>query len=115
LSVLSFCLLFSSFFVCLLLISSDKFRFQSPRHCLVPCVPTHWLKVSTDLSIRVARFFVLQYTKTRENVPKDHQITQRKYNIPNGHNIFQMVIKYANIFHFKVLQNSPKFVVLVWK
>jgi hypothetical protein len=31
----------------------------------------------------------------------------------SGHNIFQMGIKYANIFHSKALQNLPKLGFLV--
>jgi hypothetical protein len=33
--------------------------------------------------------------------------------IPNGHEIFQMAIKYINIFQSKALQNLPKFGFLV--
>jgi hypothetical protein len=33
--------------------------------------------------------------------------------IPNGCQIFQMAINYTNIFHYKVLQNIPKFGCLV--
>jgi hypothetical protein len=42
-------------------------------------------------------------------------ITKRQYNIPNGQNMFQMAIKYTDIFHFKSLQNWPKFGFWVWK
>jgi hypothetical protein len=28
--------------------------------------------------------------------------------MPNGRKIFQMVIKYSNIFHSKAIQNLPK-------
>jgi hypothetical protein len=47
-----------------------------------------------------ARFFLVQYTKTG----KKH--TKRRYvqYIPDSHKIFQMAIKYTNIFHCKTLQ-----------
>jgi hypothetical protein len=35
--------------------------------------------------------------------------------IPNGRKIFQMIIKYHNIFHSKALQNLPKLGFLDWK
>jgi hypothetical protein len=35
--------------------------------------------------------------------------TKRPLIIPNGHKIFQMAIKYTNIYHSKALQNLPKF------
>jgi hypothetical protein len=35
--------------------------------------------------------------------------TKRTYSIPNGHKIFQMVIKYTNIYHSKALKNLPNF------
>jgi hypothetical protein len=63
--------------------------------------------------IRVARYFVTQYTRTLENIQKDHFVTKTPCNIPNGHYIFQTAIKYTNIFHFKALQNLPKFGFLV--
>jgi hypothetical protein len=65
---------------------------------------------------RVARFFLIQFTKTEKNLP----------NYPNGHKIyqmavicmyvlqmavittFQMALKYSNTFYLKALQNLPK-------
>jgi hypothetical protein len=41
--------------------------------------------------------------------------TKLPYIMPNGHKIFQMIIKYNNIFHSKALQNLPKLGFLVWK
>jgi hypothetical protein len=35
--------------------------------------------------------------------------TRWPYIILNGHKIFQMVIKYTNIYHSKAIQNLPKF------
>jgi hypothetical protein len=34
--------------------------------------------------------------------------------IPNGNKIDQMANEYANIFHYKTLQNLPKSEFLVW-
>jgi hypothetical protein len=48
------------------------------------------------------------------NIPKRVKFTKLQQNyemtikIPNGRYIFQMGIKYTNIFHFKSLQNVPK-------
>jgi hypothetical protein len=44
------------------------------------------------LQSRVARFFLVQCTKTGENMPKDPKITKWPYNIPYGCKIFQMDI-----------------------
>jgi hypothetical protein len=62
---------------------------------------------------RVARFFLVQLTKTRKNIRTCHKIYQvaTKYtklpqNIPNGRKIDQMDIKYTDIFQ---LQYPPKF------
>jgi hypothetical protein len=41
--------------------------------------------------------------------------TKRSQNIPNLHKIFQVAIKYINIFQSKALQNLPKLGCLVWK
>jgi hypothetical protein len=41
--------------------------------------------------------------------------TKWLYNIPNLHKIFQMAIKYINIFQSKAIQNLPKSGILVWK
>jgi hypothetical protein len=41
--------------------------------------------------------------------------TKRLYIIPKGRKLFQMVIKYNNIFHSKALQTLPKLGFLVWK
>jgi hypothetical protein len=59
---------------------------------------------------------LLQHTKTGENIPNNQKIYQMSlkytkwpYNIPYGRKIFQMATKHTNIFHFKTLQNLPKF------
>jgi hypothetical protein len=58
---------------------------------------------------RVARFFLVQYTKPGKNIPKDNKITQCNLNIPYGCKIFQKHIKYTNLFQYKVLQNFGSF------
>jgi hypothetical protein len=71
-------------------------------------------RLSKLVSIRVARFFLVQNTKTG----KIYQLPQ---NIPNGHKKFpmaikyvdQMVIKYTKIFHSKTFQNLHKLGFLV--
>jgi hypothetical protein len=53
-----------------------------------------------------------------KNIPNDHSLYQTAistYLMPNGHKILQIIIKYKNIFHSKVLQNLPKLGFLVWK
>jgi hypothetical protein len=40
---------------------------------------------------------------------------QNGKNIPNNQKLYQIAIKYMNIFHCKTLQNLPKFGFLVWK
>jgi hypothetical protein len=52
------------------------------------------LGIGMGILVRVARFFLLQHTKTGEN-------------IPNYHKIYQTAIKYA-IFNYKTLPNLPK-------
>jgi hypothetical protein len=56
---------------------------------------------------RIARFFLTQYTKTREKIPNYHQITKLPLSIPNDRKLFQMTIKYTSIFHYKALQIYP--------
>jgi hypothetical protein len=48
------------------------------------------------------------YNKRPQTIPKGHEL----YYI-NGHTIFQMVIKYTNIYHSKALQNLHKLGFLV--
>jgi hypothetical protein len=48
---------------------------------------------------RVARFFLVQHTKTGEN--------------PTYYKIYQMAVKYTDIFHCKILQQLSKFGFLV--
>jgi hypothetical protein len=55
----------------------------------------------------VGRYFLAQYTKTRENLPTYHCITKWPWYIPNDHKIFQMTIKY-----FKWRLTIPAFSIL---
>jgi hypothetical protein len=54
---------------------------------------------------KVARFFLVRDTKTGKYVPNQHKNYQ---NFPNGLKIFQMAIKYINIFPTKDLKKFPK-------
>jgi hypothetical protein len=47
---------------------------------------------------RVARFFLVQNTKTWKNIPHDHKIFPMAVKRPNGHKIYQ----------YFPLQNPPK-------
>jgi hypothetical protein len=58
----------------------------------------------------VARFFLAKHTKKGK-----YTYTKWPQNVPNGLTIFQMAIKYTNIFHSKALQCKPKSVFFVWK
>jgi hypothetical protein len=78
-----------------------------------------WLRLGFEycesVRIRVARFFLVQYTKMGVKYTKLPQ------NIPDIHRIYQMAvkrpnsIKYTSIFHCKTLQKLPKLRFLVWK
>jgi hypothetical protein len=59
-----------------------------------------------DLTSRVARFFLVQHTKTGKNIPNNHKIyqlatkyTKWQYNRPNGHKMNQHL----------ALRDPPKF------
>jgi hypothetical protein len=92
------------------------------------------------VTLRVARFFLVQHTKKAKYILKRQNIYQKgkiytkkakyipkrqniyqitiKYtkwpqNKPYGRKIDQMVIKYTNIFHYNTLQNLPKLEFLV--
>jgi hypothetical protein len=73
-----------------------------------------WLK-SWHENIRVARFFLLQLTKTEKICQSTITYTKKPLNMPNGYKIYQVAIKYTNIFHRMTLQNLSKLLFLVWK
>jgi hypothetical protein len=56
-----------------------------------------------NVCARAARFFLVHHTKTGKIYLMTIKYTKRpqKY-------VYQMVIEYTNIFHFKTLQNLPK-------
>jgi hypothetical protein len=65
----------------------------------------YWIK---PVPPRVARFFLVNYTKPGKNVPNGHKLC-----IPNVCKIFQLAIKYSNSFQSEALQNLPKLGFLV--
>jgi hypothetical protein len=62
---------------------------------------------------RVARFFMVHDTKTGKMHQMNTKCTKWSYNFQNVCKIFQMIIKYINIFLAKALHNLPKLVFLV--
>jgi hypothetical protein len=52
--------------------------------------------------------FLVHDTQTGKNVPNHHQMYQMVIKSPNVCKIFQMAIKYVNIFPSKALKNLPK-------
>jgi hypothetical protein len=72
--------------------------------------PGNWIGGERSLAkkdfrqlIRVARFFLVHYTRTGKSIPNDQKAmiyTNWPENIPNGQ-------KYTNIFHSNALQNIP--------
>jgi hypothetical protein len=66
------------------------------------------LKNNKWVKSKVARFFLMQHTKTGKRY-------QMVIKVPNGRKIDQKGIKYTIIFHFKTLQNIPKLGFLVLK
>jgi hypothetical protein len=63
----------------------------------------------------VARFVLVQHTKTGKMNQITIKFTKCPQNISNASKIDQKVIKYTSIFHCKFLQNLPKSWFLVWK
>jgi hypothetical protein len=62
---------------------------------------------------RVARFFLLQHTKTGKNIPNDHKFTKRPQNRASGRKFYQMTLKCTGICHYKAFHKLPKLVFLV--
>jgi hypothetical protein len=58
---------------------------------------------------------MLQYTKTVENIPIYHKIHQMAIKYIKWPKNWTNVHKINHIFHFRTLQNLPKFIFLVWK
>jgi hypothetical protein len=85
----------------------SSFRFSLPKLCTYP----HTLHI---LGYRVARFLMVQHTKTGTNIPNNHT-----YNIPNGHKIYQMAVNRPNGYKIDQqlpLHDPPKFtqIVIFW-
>jgi hypothetical protein len=55
---------------------------------------------------------MVQNNKTGKNIPNYHKIYQSAIIYTKWHEIFQIVIKYTNIYHPKALQILPKFGIL---
>jgi hypothetical protein len=62
------------------------------------------VKPLNDYSTGLPDFSWYQNTKTGKYIPNGRIIY-----VPTVHKIYQMSIKYTNIFHCKTLQNLPKF------
>jgi hypothetical protein len=68
--------------------------------------------------VQVCQIFLGTWYQNRENVPNGHKMyqmdtkcTKWAYNFPNTRKIFQLALKYINIFPSRALQNLPKFLV----
>jgi hypothetical protein len=57
---------------------------------------------------RVARFSWAQHTKTGKMYQMTTKFTKSPSNLPIGRKIYQIAVKYTNIFHYNTLQNLPK-------
>jgi hypothetical protein len=64
---------------------------------------------------RIARLFLVKYTKSRKKYTKIHQMTIKYTYLRNGNKIDQMSIQYNEIFHCKTIHNLPKLGFLVRK
>jgi hypothetical protein len=90
----------------------DSYHYQQNHLRLVFYAPLFPSITATSYDIvypsRVARFFLAQNTKTGENIPNSQNncpISIKNAKLPPK---IQLAIKYANLFHFKALQNLPK-------
>jgi hypothetical protein len=82
-------------------------HFQQQTHRKKSGTVLHFAQIANML-LRVARFILVQHTKTGKIYQITIKYTQCPQNIPNGSKIDLMVIKYTNISHCKTLQNLPK-------
>jgi hypothetical protein len=57
---------------------------------------------------RIARFFLVHETKTGKMYQTSTICTEWSQNIPNVYKIFQMAIKYINIFQSEALEMFPE-------
>jgi hypothetical protein len=65
------------------------------------------------LDNRVARFLLVQHTKTVKIYQMSTKCTKCPDNLPIGRKIYQMAKKYTDIFHDKTLKNLPQMGLLV--
>jgi hypothetical protein len=90
-----------------------------PRNTLKFYPPSQYLFFSYGFSFDVLQGCQIFHGTWYQNRKKMYQIstkcTKWSQNIPNVRKMFQMEIKYSNIFHSKVLQNLSKLGFLVWK
>jgi hypothetical protein len=112
----------------------DVGRFFFTKHIRSPWRDKNWMRIAHSHSLfaastinkhshrvqlsvvnGVARFFLVQNTKTGKNVPNYHELFQMPINITKNRKMDQVSIKYTNIFQYKTLPNLPKFRFLVWK
>jgi hypothetical protein len=59
--------------------------------------------VSRPILLRVARLFLIKYTKKVKLYRNYHKFTKWPYNIQSGRKILKMAKIYTNIFHSKFL------------
>jgi hypothetical protein len=64
---------------------------------------------------RVARFLLVQYTKTGKMHQMTTKCTKLTYNIPNGRKIDRMATQYTNIFHCKTVLKFFQIGIFGWK
>jgi hypothetical protein len=71
-------------------------------HCLAVLLNFRTMVKRRKVLVRVARFFLVQKTKTGENLPEDHKIYQMAKNytkwpkiIPNGQKLYQTAKNYT--------------------
>jgi hypothetical protein len=65
--------------------------------------PTSSFEFLKRIGSRVARFFLVQYTKAGKNIPNDYKIPKYLQNFPNDCKIFQLTLIYINTSHSKIL------------
>jgi hypothetical protein len=69
------------------------YMYQTEFKSEKPIITLRTFTAFVQHSTRVARFFLVQHTKTGENIPNNHKITKWPQHIPNGPKIDQMVLK----------------------
>jgi hypothetical protein len=83
---------------------------ENSEHNIDPCSETFLWTLNAQLKrwhIRVDRFFLVHDTKTGKMYQVNTNCTKWSLNIPNVHKIFQMAVKYINIFQSEDLDFFP--------